>query len=329
MVIAVALSASLMLPSTAVGESAAQLKARLDALQAQTRKAGSRYSSAYWRLDETEVRLTKTNRRLAATRKKLAASKKRLNMRANGMYRRSDLGSVELLLGSSSFQQMVMRLEFIQRVGEADAHAVAEVKALQSKLLSERKELSSQRKQRSRDVKRLRAEKDRLNKKLGSLEREFRRVKAQLDAARSGGRRPSGVASVAGPNGMVFPVVGSYYYANTWGASRSGGRRRHKGTDIMARHGTPCVAVLSGTVTSKTGGLGGKTIWLRADNGWAFYYAHLQGFAVTSGRVKAGQIIGYVGSTGNASGGAPHLHFQIHPGGGAPVNPYPYLRRME
>jgi murein DD-endopeptidase MepM/ murein hydrolase activator NlpD len=233
------------------------------------------------------------------------------------------------LVGARSFEDFATRMEYMSRIGEADAGVVAEVKALRASLMAQKKKLTAERKTRSKEVAKLRRQRNALQKRLSSTEAEFRKVQRQLDASRSGGALPAGIAGAAGPNGMVFPVRGSYYYSNTWGASRSGGRRRHQGTDIMARHGTPVVACVSGSVSAKSNGLGGRTIWLRGNNGWSYYYAHLQRQIVRSGRVKAGQVIGTVGSTGNASASAPHLHFQMHWHGGRPTNPYPYLRRTE
>lgn len=321
--------ASLPFPASAGAKSATELKAELDAIKSDTREAGDAFDRAYWQLDETEVRIDKTDKRIVATRKKLAKAKGRLNRQAASIYRRGDYSLLEFVMGAASFEDFVTRMDYLRRVGESDAQSVADVKALRDRLNSQRAELVKERRTGARALASLRSERDRLQARLKDKQADFLRVKAALDALRGGPNRPDGQMAVPGPNGMVFPVVGSYYYSNTWGASRSGGRRRHQGTDIMAPRGTPVVAVLSGTVSSKSGGLGGKTIWLTANNGWQFYYAHLDGWAGRSGHVKAGQVIGYVGSTGNASGGSPHLHFQVHPGGGGPVNPYPYLRAME
>lgn len=123
----------------------------------------------------------------------------------------------------------------------------------------------------------------------------------------------------------LFPVAGPNEYIDSWGFPRSGGRR-HKGTDIMAAAGTPVVAVRDGVVTSGSSGLGGITLWLETDDGTRYYYAHLQSIEVGSGRVSTGQVIGYVGSTGNASASAPHLHFEIHRP--EAVNPYAELQLM-
>lgn len=320
---------SLVLAPGAFAETEAELLKRLESLKAETRRAGEAFDKAHWALDETEVRISRTDKKIAATTKQLKIARRRLNSHANSMYRREGLDIVGFLVGASDFEDLVSRMDYLSRIGESDARVVTRVEVLTKRLRAQRRELNVQRKAEAEEANKFRKRYDKLNGQLKYREREFKELKAKLDAVRSGGSAPSGVSALPGPNGMVFPVVGSYYYADTWGASRSGGRRRHQGTDIMAPRGTPIVAILSGTVRSKTNGLGGKTIWLTADNGWEFYYAHLDTWVVKSGRVKAGQVIATNGSTGNASGGAPHLHLQIHPGGGGPVNPYPYLRAME
>ena len=131
--------------------------------------------------------------------------------------------------------------------------------------------------------------------------------------------------------GFNCPVEGGASFINDWGFPRSGGRT-HKGTDMFASRGTPVVATGDGVITLKTTSLGGTVILLRADHGVTYYYAHLDGYAsgMSSGkRVSAGQRMGYVGNTGNALGTSPHLHFEMWPGGGSAVNPYPTLARND
>ncbi len=124
---------------------------------------------------------------------------------------------------------------------------------------------------------------------------------------------------------IVCPVEGMSAYGDTWGAPRSGGRR-HQGVDMLAPTGTPLLAVISGLVFHNSNRLGGTTISLLGDNGNRYYYAHLSDYEGEEGWVETGAVIGYIGDTGNAVG-IPHLHFEIRPGGGVPVNPYHSVRR--
>jgi len=125
----------------------------------------------------------------------------------------------------------------------------------------------------------------------------------------------------------LCPVGGKVTFSDTWGAPRSGGRS-HQGVDMLAATGTPVVAVENGTVTNRSNNLGGNAYGLTGASGTYYYGAHLSAFGKL-GLVKAGDIIGYVGDTGDAKG-TPHLHWEVHPGGlGSPaVNPTPYADRL-
>jgi murein DD-endopeptidase MepM/ murein hydrolase activator NlpD len=128
--------------------------------------------------------------------------------------------------------------------------------------------------------------------------------------------------------GAVFPVDGKFWYSDDYGVPHPG-LGNHTGCDIFAVKGTPLVAVQDGTIEElRWRSLGGNSLHLVNDNGDYFYYAHLDRYAdgLSNGqRVSAGEVIGYVGNTGNARTTAPHTHFEVHPGSGGPVNPFPYL----
>jgi murein DD-endopeptidase MepM/ murein hydrolase activator NlpD len=121
-----------------------------------------------------------------------------------------------------------------------------------------------------------------------------------------------------------FPVDGPTSFVNDWGVGKKDGRR-HQGIDVFANEGTPLVAVDAGVVHFTIDPLGGVVAYLRGDGGTTYYYAHLQRVEGVDRRVSLGERIGYVGRTGNAAHTSPHLHFEVHPGGGAAINPHPLL----
>ena len=143
--------------------------------------------------------------------------------------------------------------------------------------------------------------------------------------------------------GYVFPVGGPAAYGDTFGAFRADvAGQWHHGEDLVAPPGTPLLAVADGTLFSVGwNDIGGWRLWLRDAGGNEFYYAHLDAYsplAVAGRRVRAGDVLGFVGDSGDADGGLPHLHFEIHPaellslGYDGAVAPYPFLvawRRAE
>ena len=163
-----------------------------------------------------------------------------------------------------------------------------------------------------------------LEARLARLEQR-RRAAAKVTPAPA----PAPGGGPVGASGTACILQRPYSFVDSWGAARSGGRR-HQGTDVMAPHGARVFAFVDGVVSRESSSTnGGIQLYLQGDNGVEYFYAHLSGYAVSTGtRVRAGQLVAYNGQTGNARYTAPHVHFEVHPGGGAPVNPYPYLRRV-
>jgi hypothetical protein len=147
---------------------------------------------------------------------------------------------------------------------------------------------------------------------------------------------------------LIFPVVGTVEYTDDFGEPRAGGP--HQGIDILADRRAPAVAAEAGTVKLwTTSATAGCMLYLHGDSGTTYVYIHLNndltarndnrgscvaGTAYAPGlkdgaRVGAGQLVGFVGDSGDANGLHPHLHFEVHPNDGAAVDPYPYLRKAQ
>jgi murein DD-endopeptidase MepM/ murein hydrolase activator NlpD len=144
---------------------------------------------------------------------------------------------------------------------------------------------------------------------------------------------------------ISFPVLGTVQYANGWGDCRDGCSRRHVGTDMLGVRMQPLLAAVDGTVTriQTDAGISGNGITVTGADGWYYNYFHVNndtpgtddGLAAphwqvspkltVGSRVRAGQVIGYMGDSGNAEGSVPHLHFEIRTPDRTPVNPYPSL----
>ncbi len=142
--------------------------------------------------------------------------------------------------------------------------------------------------------------------------------------------RYSSLLSQSLPRILPIPVDGVTHnqLRNTWGMARDGGRH-HKGIDIFASRNTPIRSVTEGVVELKAmRGLGGQVVYVVGPGGYRHYYAHLEEFGpqAEGDWVEAGEVIGYVGNSGNAAISSTHLHYGIYSPAGHAVNPYIWLR---
>jgi murein DD-endopeptidase MepM/ murein hydrolase activator NlpD len=156
-------------------------------------------------------------------------------------------------------------------------------------------------------------------------------AKQKLERALSKHEKELAAQLLASP-GYAFPIAGKHDFVDTFGAPRSD-VPVHIGNDVFAAFGTPIVAVADGRLYRVgTLKISGNRLWLRDSRGYRYFYAHLSDFAAAAyngADVHAGEVIGFVGNTGDAEPTPPHLHFEVHMPNGAVVDPYPYLRKWD
>jgi murein DD-endopeptidase MepM/ murein hydrolase activator NlpD len=152
-------------------------------------------------------------------------------------------------------------------------------------------------------------------------------ARAEANGGSNGATSGGGAAGQIIVSGTwVCPVQGPMSFTDTYGSPRSGGRT-HKGNDLFAPIGTPLVAVTNGSVFFQGDPLGGNAAYVNGNDGNTYYYAHLNDYVGGARSVRAGELIGHVGDTGDAQGDPPQLHFEIRLGGpnGRAIDPYPTL----
>jgi murein DD-endopeptidase MepM/ murein hydrolase activator NlpD len=337
---------------------AAKAARQIAEAQRQADLAAKQFADAETAVAEAEANLASLQAQEDAVAQKVDALRGSIQQLALLRYVQGGTETGGLLLGSGPGTQL-QASEYAELAAKADAQDVdayeatiedlgrmkAAVEQARKKSQKAAKNLSALRKKLERRIVRLKkAEEKRkkdvtVRKALEALRAQQARAAraAALKAAAALAARNPGRSVVGGPYdgnlagyghdyggaGFYCPVAGPNTFTDTWGASR-GGSRRHQGVDLLAARGTPEVAVVSGFVRASHNRLGGNALWLDGVDGNSYYYAHLDHYG-KFGAVSAGDVIGYVGDTGNARG-TPHLHFEVHPGHGAAVNPYPTAR---
>ncbi len=330
--------AALLVAAWVVPGTARAADARVEEAQARRAERQARLDEIYQRLAELESEAEQLEAQLATLTQQQAVEQEQaaqaagsLGLRVREAYMQGDTDPGLALLASGSAEEAADRARMLGLLAsrsrgdfeDADAArvrteaATAAVVATQATLEARRAELQA-------------------------AEAEGRALVAQAEAEErsasqaalaQAGRSGRYVGPGGGPGRVVgdvgCPVGGNPSYRDTWGAPRSGGRS-HKGTDIFEDRGVSIHAYENGVVTRKNNSsVGGTSLYMTGDSGNVYYYTHLAGYVegVDEGtRVTAGQHIAFNGDTGNARG-LPHLHFEVRPGGGGSVNPYPYVAR--
>ncbi|HXF56421.1 MAG TPA: peptidoglycan DD-metalloendopeptidase family protein, partial [Actinomycetota bacterium] len=324
------------------------LRRQADALAEEINQVESEIADTRAAIDRLRERIRRAQQRAERTQEQLDA-------RAREAFQSGPVTGLEYILGATSLTELADRVAVVEAAARSDRQLIEDLQALQAELRTEKLEMQrleqqlEQQRARLQDrhrtlVQRL-ADQRTLLRQLAEDRKEaaalVRRLeekrRREIEAARRAreillAARRALHESVPVDDGQpgpfyVCPVDPPRSYTDDFGAPRySGGYHPHQGNDIFAPAGTPVRAPFPGTAVDASNGLGGISVKVYGAQGYV-YNAHLSGIA-RLGPVDTGDVIGYVGNTGNAQGTSPHNHFEWHPGNGPAVNPYPYLNEV-
>jgi murein DD-endopeptidase MepM/ murein hydrolase activator NlpD len=254
----------------------------------------------------------------------LARIRKSLNDRVAAAFMSGGSLSIGAVLTSDSIQDATDRLQYTQSVVQGDADLATRVAVMAEELRRHEARLREAARQEAKAAAELEAQRALIDDRIRRLNDVVEELETKLEAAEAQALSlGSGSVSITGTGAIqTCPVAGTTSFVDSFGWPRPGGRT-HQGIDLIAAAGTPVVAVAPGNARSASSVLGGLGVVIEHDSGgdWTFY-AHLSRYG-SMGRVSAGTVIGYVGSTGTTT--VNHLHFEYHPSGGGAVNPYAAL----
>lgn len=315
------------------------LEARMDELQADLDATTERIEELRAEQEHVRERIAEIELEMSRLEDRRERLDDQAETRAQSLYKQGAVGMFEALVAAEDFGDLLERAELAEHVSSHSNAIFYRLARDQEELTALNQELEERRAELSSTTADLDDAGDELLAKFDEVSAEYEDLKKELAAARRAAAREAAEAAAPAPTGgdpppstppdpapatggKACPVNGPVSFIDSWGAPRDG--HTHVGVDMMADYGTPLVAIVSGTVSSGVSDTGGNMIFLTGDDGNSYWYLHNQENLVTSGHVSVGQQIATVGDTGNAVG-IPHVHFEYHPGGGGPVNPYPLV----
>jgi murein DD-endopeptidase MepM/ murein hydrolase activator NlpD len=315
----------------------AAIRERVQTTQLLLNEAAAEVEKRQVALEQVTVALLRTEARLERARARYERISSRLNDRAVAAYMAGPASSLDLLLGADSIAQLTDRIAYVDALAQSDAELAVDVANLKNQLVATRATLEEQQERRllalesarekEREVNSLFGEQQALaeaqERLFGIAQKALRRIRADrrewLEEQRAafgealGGRVWQG-GSLAPFDGVlqVCPVAQPRAFGDGFGAPRyAGGYHLHKGVDIVAPLGTEILAPFDGHAYTSSNSLGGNVVFVVGSQG-TVYNAHLHRYSASSNSsVSAGEVIGYVGSTGSSS--TPHDHFEFHP----------------